>query len=74
MSAKNIGIRRNGGRRCLPGPLKMTIWTLLKYAVLYQVRVSNWDNVARQESRIFYHSGRIYGFNLTSVFTFYLLD
>ena len=30
-----------------------TIWTLLKDAVLYQVRVSNWDNVARRESRIF---------------------
>ena len=31
-----------------------TIWTLLKDAVLYQVRVSNWDNVARRESRIFF--------------------
>ena len=57
---------------CL-GSSKRTIWTLLKDAVFYQVRVSNWDNVACRESRIFYHCGRIYGFNLTSVFTFYSL-
>ena len=33
-----------------------TIWTLPKDAVLYQMRVSNWDNVARRESRIFFLS------------------
>ena len=44
----------------------------LQGAVLYQVRVSNWDNVARRESRIFYLYGRIYDFTLTSEITLYL--
>ena len=70
-SPRNISINRNGGRHRLPGLIiKGDLDTSL--TVLYQVRVSNWDNVARRESRIFYLYGRIYDFTLTSVFTFYL--